>query len=149
MKGGFKKGFFFSMDAFLALMLFVLIVALIYSFFINMGTLRQQYYFSEDLFNVMNGVEIGELDESYYTIIGSLDDLDQNMTIMEQIATYRINNSLTAQTNFELLMQDIITDLRGQYGTSVDIEDWTYGLGESGTNIVVRQRIVSGEERIE
>ncbi|MFH1209812.1 MAG: hypothetical protein V1663_03415 [archaeon] len=148
-----KKGFFFSIDAFFALILFVLIIMLVYSFFINVGSLRQQYYFSEDLFNVMNSVKIKELDETNYTEFVKLGELNNNRTIMEQIVTYRLNSSSVndwAWNNATILTGIVIEDLTGQYGASLNIEGLIWPENEeSATNIVVRQRIASGEVKIE
>jgi len=142
-----KRGFFFSIDSFLALMLFTLILVFIYSFFLNMGSLQQQYYFSEDLFDVLNNVEISELDNDYYKSIDQLNYvIDYNMTIMEQAVTFKINE--TNKENATLLLSDIIGNLTGQYGVGVDIESLIFERGGNATNIVVRQRIVSGEESL-
>ncbi|MBU2633843.1 MAG: hypothetical protein KJ674_01210 [Nanoarchaeota archaeon] len=140
-----KKGFFFSIDAFLALMLFTLILVFIYSFFLNMGSLQQQYYFSEDLFDVLNNVELSEL-EDYDSITQLNYIIDYNRTIMEQVVTFTIN--VTNKDNATLLLTDIIGNLTGQYGIGVDVESLIFERGGNATNVVVRQRIVSGEESL-
>jgi uncharacterized ion transporter superfamily protein YfcC len=149
-----KKGFFFSIDAFFALILFVLIIMAIYTFFINVGSLRQQYYFSEDLFNVMNNVKIRELDETSYTEMVNLAELNDNMTIMEQIVTYQLNDSCVECIDDAKLLAGMIIGglIDKQYGASLDIQGnrlWPSSTPESGTNIVVRQRISSGQVQIE
>ena len=61
-----KKGFIFSLDSFLALTIFTLVVAMIYLFFIFSSPTTQQYYFSEDTLVVLNNVKINELDLAQY-----------------------------------------------------------------------------------
>jgi len=144
-----KKGFFFSIDAFMALILFVLIIMLIYTFFIGVGTLRQQYYFSEDLFTVMDNVKINELDEDNYLTLYDIEDLNDNLTIMGQMVTFRVNESYDQAE--QLIGTGVlnIEGLVGSYGVSLDIQNKLFGPDTTGTNIVVRQRISSGEARIE
>ena len=60
-----KKGFIFSFDSFLALIIFTLFTLLIYLFFVFSSPTTQQYYFSEDMLNVLQNVKISELQSSY------------------------------------------------------------------------------------
>ena len=142
-----KKGFFFSIDAFFALMLFTLIIVFIYSFFLNMGNLQQQYYFSEDLFDVLNSVKMNELDDSYASVsqLDQLGYVDYNISVMEEAVTYVLNDTID-NDYATLLLGDVIGNLTGQYGIGVDIENLIFERGGNATNIVVRQRIVSGQE---
>ena len=49
-----KKGIIFSMDAFFAILLFVMITIGIYGYFISFYSLQQQWYMSEDLMTICN-----------------------------------------------------------------------------------------------
>ena len=69
---GLRKGFFFSMDSFMALSMFVIILVSMYVFFISVKSLDQQYYISEDLFDVFSEVEINELEYSNYPYVSNL-----------------------------------------------------------------------------
>ena len=89
-----KKGFFFSLDGFMAITLFILILVSMYLFFINSRSLDQQYYFSEDLFDVFSDVKISELDYSTYgTVFDFIVDRkinDTDLTISEQIIDFAL-----------------------------------------------------------
>jgi len=88
-----KKGFIFSFDSFLALIMFTLFTLLIYIFFIFAIPTTQQYYFAEDLINVLNGVKISELDLSAYSTINTMINdkriTDTSLTILQQIITFK------------------------------------------------------------
>ena len=90
-----KKGFIFSLDSFLALTIFTLVVAMIYLFFIFSSPTTQQYYFSEDTLVVLNNVKINELDLAQYPKIEEMINngkiSDTSSTLVEQIAEFQIN----------------------------------------------------------
>ena len=92
-----KKGFFFSLDAFMALSLFVLILISMYLFFINSSDLNQQYYFSEDLFDVFSNIKLEELELVKYPQIimlslgGGINN--SNLSLSEIIVDFSINGN--------------------------------------------------------
>ena len=90
---GLKKGIFFALDSFIALIFFIIIVTTIYSFFLTSHSLNQQYYLSEDLLNTFSSVKINELDRSKYPLKNPISNAElplenQEFTIMEQIASF-------------------------------------------------------------
>lgn len=61
-----KSGFFFSLDSFMGLILFILTLTLVYSFFIASHSLQQEFFISEDFLNVFTNVRVGDLDTARY-----------------------------------------------------------------------------------
>lgn len=85
-----KKGFFFSLDSFMGLILFILTLTLVYSFFIASHSLQQEFFISEDFLNVFTNVRVGDLDNIRYTgincLIGQNKIDDTNLSIIEGIS---------------------------------------------------------------
>lgn len=110
-----KKGFIFSFDSFLALIMFTLFTLLIYIFFIFAIPTTQQYYFAEDLINVLNGVKINELDLSaYLTINNMINDkkiTDTSLTIMQQIITLKEQSEITIDISDDKYACDVFEDI--------------------------------------
>ena len=153
-----KKGFFFSTDAFLAILIFTLVLVSIYGYFIGTQELRQQYYFSEDLFDIFINTNIEEIEEteSYETFLENMEIdypehiglIDKKLTIMEQLIT--INNNVTqddpagdtiARELTSALISTFFEDSR--YGFNFNVNEWAYLEDEGNPNaIVARQRFV-------
>lgn len=124
-----KKGFIFSMDAFLAIILFIFIIFLIYIFSISFFGLNQQYFFSEDLLTTLSETKINELDQSYYPHINSLISSTRinntDVNIIEQIVTFQLNddpNDLNNKDNTMKMIDDVVNKIiSGNLRTSIDI----------------------------
>jgi len=128
------------MDAFFAILLFTLVIALIYLFSISFNSLQQQYVFADDLLNLVDRVKINDLDLVKYSGIASLNIKDKNVTIIEQVVTYY------NQSNFYAInktLDDLTLKLRGNYKFGLYIGDvLVYGNQSSGvSNLVARSRI--------
>jgi len=141
-----KKGFFFSLDGFMAITLFILILVSMYLFFINSRSLDQQYYFSEDLFDVFSDVKISELDYSTYgTVFDFIVDRkinDTDLTISEQIIDFALaeNNDDAAA-----LIQDITNGLfDNRFGVAFELQDEIYSTASERNALVARRRLLSG-----
>lgn len=150
-----KKGFFFSIDAFMAILIFTVMIVSIYGYFINIHELRQQYFYSEDLLDIFINTHMNELDLSltnYPSIFALysdnndevLDNMDPSLTIMEQIVTLRNNNTAGASVAATTIVTNLTTDLLGsKYGFSFDLgRDEIYGTEKNITSSVARQRFV-------
>ena len=143
-----KKGFFFSMDGFLALILFALFLSLIYSFFISVSRLEQPFYFSEDILDVFSEVKVSELDlNSYPNIQGMItNDVinNTNKTIFEVLSDFQLNNHDIADS--QVLVNELITGvIPEQYGFGIDFGNSSiYEKPKNVTNLVSRQRLVIG-----
>ncbi len=160
MKKCMKKGFFFSLDGFFALILFGVFLAMIYSYYLSAPSLNQQLYVSEDLLDVFSNVKINEIDLNSYTEVKRL--VEQNVinntdkTIFEVLSDFSVNKHEYPDT--DSLVRDVIggsaTGGAGgvvpkQYGLGIElIKDnqarEVYGGQANKPNVVVRQRLVSG-----
>jgi len=132
-----KKGLFFASDAFIALMLFIIILLGVYSYVIVSNNMQQQYYFSEDLLDVFSNIKLNELDSGKYLfIIG----FSEELTIAEVI----VQNPT--------LVEDIIQELTGglinqQYGVGVYIDgDLVYTDLEDVRSSVSRTKLIKNSE---
>ena len=145
-----KKGFIFSMDAFLAIVLFVLVVFLIYVFSASYPGLGQQYFFSEDLLITMSGVKINELNLADYTKINQLKSSgkieDDNILIVDQIVIFQQRGDNQAAKD---IIEDIINKINTQnFNTAFFIgSEQVYGNDPTyAQNLLTRTRLVIGEK---
>ena len=146
-----KKCFFFSLDAFFAVLMFSIILVSIYSFFINTQELRQQYFYSEDILDILVNTKMDELlllqNPDYQ--IQSLDQqelINHELTIMEQISVFQNQgNSFYSEIIFQNLTHDFLGE---KYGVEFSLEGLIYGSDKNATALVSRQRFVSSSEII-
>jgi hypothetical protein len=141
-----KKAFIFSMDAFLAIVLFVLIIFLIYTFSISLSGLNQQYFFSDDILTALSEVKISELDPNNYKEIDALKIKDPDATIVEQIVTFQQNAKMSAYG--VTVINDIISKINKNMNTAIYISDsLIYGTDPRDiVNIITRTRLAVGKK---
>jgi len=137
---GMKKGFFFSSDAFIALMLFVVVLLGIYSYMVTSNNMQQQYYFSEDLMEVFSNVRAMDLPEEKQLILEEgLTNYNQSSTISELI----VQNPDEAGIIIEELTNGLIS---WQYGIGLfSDEEEVYNDLENVTSSVSRTKLVKNE----
>ena len=146
-----KRGFFFSLDAFFALILFGLFLSLIYASFFSAPRLEQPFYFSEDVLDVLSNVRIKELDLAQYPGIlnmintGVITNTDK--TAFEVLV--ELNQKQPADTaNIKVLMDDLIKGVVPvQYGLGLDFSNQQVYVNDPAkevTNVIARQRLVLG-----
>ena len=141
-----KKGIFFTMDAFMGLSLFILILVTLYIFFISAGTLEQQYYISEDFFDVFSNIKFDELDTEKYDgvfallVEGKINNTDY--TLSEQII---ILSSEGNDANASLLVGDFTEGLLDErFGFSFELEDEIYARENKKNSLGSRGRLLTG-----
>jgi hypothetical protein len=141
-----KKAFIFSMDAFLAIVLFVLIIFLIYTFSISLSGLNQQYFFSDDILTALSEVKISELDPNNYKEIDALKIKDPDATIVEQIVTFQQNAKMSSYG--VTVINDIISKINKNMNTAIYISDsLIYGTDPRDiVNIITRTRLAVGKK---
>lgn len=149
-----KKGFFFSLDAFFAIMIFTLILVSIYGYFINTQELRQQYYFSEDLLDIFTSVKMEEIDLSTYPDINNLyesqipevrDNMYKDIKVIDQIIILKNNNAEPALNAAQTIITSLTENLLDErYGLSFDVNGPIYKRDKEINALVSRQRFVSG-----
>jgi len=143
-----KKGFIFSMDAFLAIILFVFVLFLIYSFSVQNTNINQEYLISNDLLNIFSEVRISELNMTNYTNINSLISKgiinETNITISQQIIRFNLSND---QLNLKIFIDDIInkTNLENLKMALYLGDIKVYGDNPNKESILSRRKIVVGK----
>lgn len=141
-----KKGFFFSMDAFFAILTFTIILVSIYGYFVNVHELRQQYFYSEDILDVFSNIKMEELDlENYYNLnlLNTWELIDNELTIMEQMVTFSNKGYFNYSQWIFYNLTSVLLDER--YGSSFNIgRNEIFGTEKNITASVARQRFVSG-----
>ena len=141
-----KKAFFFSMDAFFAVIIFTLILVSVYSYFISTQELRQQYFYSEDMFDLFINTRVGELKQFDEHInlqqLRQWNLIEENLTVMEQISKFQN----LGYTNYsQWVFYNLTSDFFGaKYGVEFNLEGLIYGSEKNATALVSRQRFVSG-----
>ena len=125
----FRKGFFFSMDAFFAILIFTVALVSIYGYFINAQELRQQYFYSEDMLDIFSNVRMGEIMEGgSYSDLNRLNTwnlINEDLTIMEQIISFK-NQGYDNYSQW--IVNNLTSDLLGdRYGFSFDLQGSIYG----------------------
>ncbi|HLC63012.1 MAG TPA: hypothetical protein VJJ21_01715 [Candidatus Nanoarchaeia archaeon] len=146
-----KNGFFFSMDAFLALILFGTFLALIYSYYVGNPKLDQPFYFSEDVLDVFSNVKINELDLNQYPEITKLINnniiTNQDKTIFEVLI--ELNNKDPPDVdNSRVMVEEIVSGIiPAQYGFSLEFNKnpvYNNDPSKQVTNAIARQRLIIG-----
>ena len=145
-----KKGFIFSMDAFLAIILFVFVIFMIYIFSLSMPELNQQYFFSEDFLTVLSEVRINEINLDNYPKINNLiinkKINDTDVFLAEQVVTFQLNND---KESANLIIEGLLSKLESEnLKTAVYIgENTIYGNDpEDVNNILSRTRLAIGKK---
>ena len=149
-----KRAFIFSLDAFLAIILFIFIIFLIYTSSISFFGLNQQYFFTDDLLNTLSNVKINELDlGNYPQISAQVFDKKINNTdtvLIEQIVTFKLNDDPldgSNKDNAKMFVDSIIIKIRDEkLKSAISIGDALpfYGdeLDANVNNILARSRLV-------
>lgn len=117
-----KKGYFFTMDALLALLLFTTIVLLIHLFYINAPPLSQLHYLSKDTLDVLSTTKIKDLDGAYLFLTDpQFSDVNEELTIIEQLAAYNARGEISKKEEIERqLLQHLYP---GQYKYTIEFGD--------------------------
>ena len=142
-----KRAFIFSMDAFLAIVLFVLVIFLIYTFSISLSGLNQQYFFSDDLLTTLSEIKINELDLNSYPRINQLiidgKIKDTDIKLVEQMV---ILESRGDHTSASMITEDIINKINQNMNAAVYVGDIKLYGNDPGnvTNIITRARLAVG-----
>lgn len=146
-----KKGFIFSFDSFLALVLFTLFTILIYLFFVFSTPVTQQYYFSEDIINVLSTTKISELNLLEYPKIQEMIEqgiiTDTSSTIIEQILTLQLSED---ESNSCGLFGNVTENLLPPgYKVGIDLATSDFcAQGITNTiNLISRNRVSVGRQQ--
>jgi len=141
-----KKGFFFSMDAFFAIMIFTMVLVSVYGYFVSTNELRQQYYFSEDLLDLFTKIKMSEMNEvdthPDLSRLKQWDLINDDLTVTDQVI-YLKNKGYSNYS--EWIVNNLTSGLLSErYGLSFDIQGLIYERENEVNALVSRQRFVSG-----
>ncbi len=104
-----KKGYFFTIDALLALFILVTGFLLLSNLYVSTQPRTQLNYYSEDMISLFSDMKVGELNNTYLQKLiddGNITDMDN--TILEQIGIFWVTNRTGLARN---LAQNISGDL--------------------------------------
>jgi hypothetical protein len=98
-----KKGYFFTLDAFIAMTIMIVCVILIFSIQTYKPYPMQSISFSEELMNTLSITKLYELQNDYYYQLLDGGDITQtDNTILEQIAWFAISGQQGIANSFAL-----------------------------------------------
>lgn len=140
-----KKGFIFSLDAFLAAMLLIGGLVLITQQFSGGAPQEQIAFLSQDTLRAISTIQMAEINDP--TIEALIDDGtidDPQVSVLMQLGKFWATNDTTNAENLSALMLHEL--LPAGYSVSLDIEgDQLYNnSGMADRNIVAARRMVSG-----
>jgi len=133
-----RKGYYFSLDAFLAASLLLLGLFLMSSIYVKERTITTNY-FAQDTMRILSGLTLGQANNSYINALISNGTIgDSNLTILEQVgAFWAENKTFLARQVVENITAELIPE---NYGFAV------YADGEliySNNKSLVSSQIVS------
>ena len=146
-----KKGFIFSFDSFLALVLFTLFTILIYLFFVFSTPVTQQYYFSEDIINVLSTTKISDLNLAEYPDIELMVNdgriTDTSSTIIEQILTFELNDNREDACGLFGNVTENLVPAGYKVGIGLTTSDFCAQGITNSINLISRNRISVGRQQ--
>lgn len=100
-----KKGYYFSVDAFIALLIILGVVLFIKPHSVE---IVQEVHIQQDFLNVLSNLKIGDLDNAYVDTLKANGNISNyNLSVLEQIGEFYATSSPAAK----LLTESILTDL--------------------------------------
>jgi len=138
-----KRGYFFSLDAFLALLVILGVVI-----FIRPQSIQttQEMNLQEDLLSVLSSLKIGEIDNSYVKSLisdGSITELNQS--VLEQIGEFYAVSDTKAETLTASILNDLNLDESvGLYFNNMEIARHGEVEFNQATDVWTARQIISG-----
>ncbi len=99
-----KRGFYFTMDALIALMI---IMGVLFTIQIIPKKPQLETYAQEDLMNMLSSIKMYEINNSYVEVLRNEGKISENKTLLEQIAEFYAKGMPEAR----LLTENILSDL--------------------------------------
>ncbi|MFH1589633.1 MAG: vWA domain-containing protein [archaeon] len=144
-----KKGFYFSMDAFLATMLLFIGLVLITNFSFKQIDTAQIDLMSKDVLTSFGALKVSELNDPWVQqqiTEGWITNTDN--TILEQIGAFWATGQIPrAQNLSKLLVEEIVPS---RYGMSILMDDdiiYTKNKSSKPINLVSSRRLITGIEK--
>ncbi|HLC57804.1 MAG TPA: hypothetical protein VJH95_04485 [Candidatus Nanoarchaeia archaeon] len=146
-----KKGFFFSLDGFFALILFGLFLSMMYSFYLSSPRMEQPFYFSEDVLDVFSNVKLSELELAKYPEITGLITAgkinNREKTVFEVLVELNSQGTPESKKSAETVIRELTFGVvPEQYGFGVDFSGVNVYKSQEKEiiNAIARQRLVLG-----
>ena len=114
-----KKGVIFSLDAFLAVALFLIVVVSIYTSVLDSGNIKQQYYLSNDMLNILSSIEVEYFEDSYVNLHSIIDENEERKKVIGGALLNLENNEISSIIN-EIFSENLIGS---RYGVGIKIEN--------------------------
>ena len=140
-----KKAYFFSLDAFIAVMVVIAVIALVPSFYLANKSSDQTVYFSSDLIDILAAKKLGSINNSeLQAVINSSNKNILNRTVLEQALRYRITgNDYKAEEMIRIVASGLLPE---DYGFGVWAEGYDEAIYSEGP--AVRDELLSSKQMI-
>ncbi len=145
-----KKAYFFSMDAFIAVLIILTVIIVAPSFYSVNKNSEQPIYFSSDLIQILSTTKMGEINNSDIQLIINTTSQDiLNRTFLEQVLRYQITGREDKAEELVRLMTEGL--LPSTYGFGVWAEGYTQSIYSQGspytTQLLSSKQMISGIEK--
>jgi hypothetical protein len=147
-----KKGYFFTMDALLAILMFTLVITLIHLFYINSPPLIQLHYLSQDTIDILGDTKVNDMhvvNPGYrlnggiqYSTFLPVQNPNNQQTILEQMKVFH-----NADGNYEARVDPMGNQLfKHLYPTQYNfrVRFGAVEQPEASKIVVVSRRVVGG-----
>jgi hypothetical protein len=152
-----KKGYFFTLDAFISMSILVACIILVFSLQSSKPYPLQSIHISEDIMDVMATTKLYEINSPYLSTLyeaGNITELDN--TILEQIAWFYISGRpalarrFTENLTSQLIPQRYGSELRIYNSTTTYLTTINPGTNsqESSRLIITSKRILLGIDNV-
>lgn len=128
-----KKGVIFSLDAFMAVGIFLIAAVAIYVFVLSSGNLKQQYYISNDILNILQDIKVYELSPGKYPEIASA--LVNNGSVSSRYLGSAFMTTDKAGEFFDAIFKALLSD-KYEFGLNIDNKE----ISVTNKNYVVARR---------
>ncbi|MBU2634333.1 MAG: VWA domain-containing protein [Nanoarchaeota archaeon] len=142
------KGYLFSMDALISLLLVLMLIVLLPSFYLHKPEIKHLNYLSTDVTNTLSTLKVGEIDNAYVkSLIQNGNITNTNNSILEQIGEFW---ALGREDEALLLIDNTITPfIPGTYGYGIWINnDLIFSNNKTSEKyLIVARDLVSGIQK--
>ena len=145
-----RKGFFYSLDALIAVMLILAVLVLIPVFYINKEEATNPVYYSSDIIQLLSTLTLVEINNSdVQTLLNTSNITNYNRSIIEQVLRFQVaGDEYRAQKLLNLTIEGLTPR---QFTIGVYIEGYSDPLFVSSNNsvhqLISSKQMISGIEK--
>ncbi len=138
-----KRGYFLTLDAFVAVMLLVTGLLLIFSMQSQKPYDTQALYYSQDVMNSLSDTSVQEINDPYINALrqnGTV--INSGNSLIQQIGEFYVNNDMSTASSFS---QAAITSINSQYGFRVVVNNYVIyntSIPPNDTNVVSASKTI-------